>query len=95
MGSFVAGNKLRLQETFTDSNNALLDPTNVSLKYSTPAVAAVTKNYPADITRDSLGVYHYDLDLTGLLGRLTVEWITTGTGQATEPHFHDITAAPL
>jgi len=92
MATFAAGNKLRLIETFTDLTGALIDPGTVSVKYAIGGATTMVQTYnPGSIVRDSLGVYHYDLDLTGFAGTLMVEWLSTGVGQAEEIHTHLIT----
>lgn len=80
--AYLAGNKVRLSCTFTDATAALVDPTTVNVEYALAGAATTTKAYPADIVRDSIGAYHYDVDTTGMSGVLTYEWISTGTGQA-------------
>lgn len=71
---------------FRDVNGNLADPTTVTLKYK-PGSAAATVSiiYPdARITKDGTGLYHADIDTTGIipvgvsLDEWTYEWIGTG-----------------
>lgn len=93
--SYLAGNKVRVSVAFTDSVGALVDPTTVSLEYSVLPAAPTVKGYPADIIRDSLGNYHYDIDTTALLGVVTYEFISTGVGQAAASGQFAVTADPV
>ncbi|SRR5216684_76912 len=74
---------------FRDINNALIDPTAVTLKYKPgPGVATITVLYPAaPVIKDAVGLYHADLDTTGgatpPLTEWAYEWIGTGVCQAT------------
>ena len=96
MPTYTAGAKVRILVTFTDNTGALIDPGTVSLKYALPNVANVSQTYnPGNIVRDSLGVYHYDLDTTGSApGALRYEWLGTGSGQAAGTGLAMIEALP-
>lgn len=96
MGTYTAGTKVRLSVTFTDNASNPIDPTTVSLKYSVVGFATTTQTYnPGNVIRDGVGLYHYDLDTTGLGGNLVYEWIATGTGQAEVTSNLTIVPAPL
>jgi hypothetical protein len=92
----MAGNKVRLTATFTDANGALLDPGTVALKYQVDNGAITTVTWAgAQVIRDSLGVFHYDIDTSGLVGGLEYEWVTTGAGQAAASGVFRIIAQPV
>lgn len=96
MATWYAANKLRLSVTFTDSGGNAIDPSTVSLKYGLHGGAATTQGYnPGNIVRDSLGSYHFDVDITGLLGQWDWEWLATGTGQAAMAGSEFIEALPF
>jgi hypothetical protein len=71
---------------FRDVNGNLADPTTVVLKYKPGSAAAtVTITFPdVRISKDAVGLYHADVDTTGLLpagvalDEWTYEWIGTG-----------------
>lgn len=81
---------------FRDVNGNLADPTVVILKYK-PGVAAntLTITYPtAPIVKDSVGLYHADLDTTGLvlpIDEWSYEWIGTGIIQAVAKAIFEVT----
>lgn len=96
MGVYAAGNKVRLSVAFTDNAGAAIDPTSLSLKYGFSVQAITTQLYnPGNVVRDSTGNYHYDFDTTGTIGKLSYEWIATGTGQASVPGSIIINSLPL
>jgi hypothetical protein len=79
ISSYPAGTKVRLKATFRDNSENLIDPAAVSFTYKLPGAVTVTKAYPADaeITRESLGVFHIDvqMDTPG-----QVRWRVNSTG---------------
>lgn len=94
---YMAGDKVRVTATFTDNASPanLIDPGGLTLKYRVAGGAAVTKTYPADVVRDSLGVYHYDIDTTGAPGTYAYEFIATGTGQVAGADSFVVLALPV
>jgi hypothetical protein len=81
---------------FRDVNNALADPTIVTLKYKPGAKAntVIVVSPSAPIVKDGTGLYHADLDTTGLLIPLdewTYQWIGTGVIQATAKTIFEVT----
>lgn len=69
---------------YRDANNNLADPTTVILKYKPGSnVATVTITYPdARIVKDAVGLYHADIDSTGLTipqDEWQYEWIGQGS----------------
>lgn len=90
--TFSKGSKVRLQVTFVDVAGVVVDPDLVFLQYIAPGAAVVTKTYPADITRVSVGVYRIDLDATAS-GRWDWRWYSTGSGQAADEGFFLVSAS--
>ena len=81
---FTLGSRIRLTETFTDLiAGAPADPTTVTLKLHDPTGVETVFSYAnGDITRDGIGVYHYDFTptVTGSLNAPWIaRWIATGT----------------
>lgn len=80
---------------FRDNNGNLADPTTITLKYK-PGEKATTivVVYPAaPIIRDGVGLYHANLDTTGLtipIDEWDYEWIGTGTIQAPAKNFFNV-----
>jgi hypothetical protein len=72
---------------FRDINGNLADPVTVTLKYRPGSAAStITVIYPAaPVIKDGTGLYHADLDTTGLLipfDEWAYEWIGVGSIQA-------------
>ncbi len=97
MATWVTGNKVHLTCTFTDSNNNLVDPASVSLKYRDPVNGVVTQTYnPGNIVRISIGLYAYDYDSTGVTGPVPYEWVVPpGVGQSAVPGLMIFTPLPV
>jgi hypothetical protein len=85
---------------FMDVNGNLADPTVITLKYKPGSAAStITVIYPtAPIVKDGVGLYHADLDTTGLLpvgmalDEWTYEWIGTGAIQAPALNIFEVKA---
>jgi hypothetical protein len=92
------GSLVRVSCTFTDPNstptpNAPIDPDTVSLTVLKPdGTTKTTYTYPADITKDSVGNYHYDISIDQS-GPWTYRWWSTGNGQASKEREFEITEA--
>lgn len=68
---------------YRDINGSLIDPSVVILTYRDGLGNRTVVTYPAAaIVKDSVGLYHADLDTTGKIGNWDYEWSSTGTGQA-------------
>ncbi len=72
--------RVRLTATFTSPTAALYDPSTLSLVVINDAGSTTTYTYPANITKDSTGVYHYDL-LCSSSGYWRYKWISAATGE--------------
>lgn len=64
MSSYDAGTLVRVSATFKDISGTLTDPGAVTVTISKPD--GTTSSGTA--TKDSTGVYHYDVDTTGYPG---------------------------
>ena len=84
MNSYDVGDLVRLTATFTNSAGVVTDPTAVTcllkLRYVIGSTAT-TYTYPANITKDSTGVFHVDVTPT-TEGIWDYRWVGTGTVQA-------------
>ena len=70
---------VRLVGTFLTALDAVTDPASVTLKYRPPTTGTFTTlTYPADITRDSTGVYHRDF-AAPTPGRWWARWEGVGS----------------
>lgn len=72
--------RVRLTATFTSPTGALYDPATLSLVVVNDAGSTTTYTYPTNITKDSTGVYHYDL-LCSSSGYWRYKWISAATGE--------------
>ena len=113
MNSYLSGSVVRVATYsgsvasplggFRDASGNLADPTTVTLKYQAgPQATETTIVYPdARIVKDSVGLYHADLDTTGSApaGSKPViwpyEWIGTGTVQAPAQNAFEVTPPNL
>lgn len=75
----MSGSMVRTIATFTSLSGGAANPDTVTLKYRVGLGTAVTVS---DLSSDSTGVYHYDLDTTGFAGPDDQLWVTEwiGTG---------------
>lgn len=65
MDNFFEGATARITARFEDENHVLADPTTITAEFSNPAGVKTTWVFGADVelVRESVGVYHYDIDL--------------------------------
>ncbi|MDD4483675.1 MAG: hypothetical protein PHD55_04820 [Methanoregula sp.] len=79
---FVKGDEVRLKATFKDFSGTLVDPSAMTLKvYDSTGTAVITKTL-SDLTREGLGVYHYDW-VTSAIGDFIYEFSGTLADGAT------------
>lgn len=73
------GDTVRTTATFK-VGGVLTDPSTLVLKYKTPAGVITTKTFgtDAEVVKDSVGVYHFDLTLSAQ-GDWWYRWQSTGT----------------
>lgn len=87
-GPYDIGDKVRVTATFKDVADALVDPTNVVLKFKDPSAVVTTPT----VTRTSLGIYYAEQSITAA-GVWYYRAEATGTGQsAAEGTFTVITS---
>ena len=97
MASFYAGDEIKVSVTFQDADGTATDPDDATLSYraadSTTDPATVTL---ADMTRDSVGVYHAILDTTDFTaGAWVAQVVGTGAVAAVDVERFVIEARPL
>ena len=91
---FPLGQPVRIPVTIQDTTpgsgtfGTLQDPGTLTLLLQAPEQAVQTLTYPANITRDSQGTYHYDVT-PQIPGRWAFRWVATGAfaGATTEQWF--------
>lgn len=93
---FNEGDVVRLQATFTDINDTLIDPTMVHVRYQPPGGTTVEKMYNTDeeVKRASLGVYYIDVPADEG-GTWVYRWIATGTDASACESFFNVVAATI
>lgn len=76
----TVGTRVRLSVTFrTAATAALFDPATLQLVVTNDA-GSTTYTYPAHISKDSTGVYHYDV-LASTVGTYRYSWQSLATGE--------------
>jgi len=65
MDNYFQGSRVRLKATFEDETHTLADPTTVTAKVENPNGTVTTYIYLTDaaLVRESVGVYHLDIDV--------------------------------
>lgn len=89
---FATGQRVRLSAAFANSAGSAADPTDVVCKYRDPRGVSTTKRYSlAEVTKDSTGNYHVDVDLT-----IAGQWFYRfeGTGVVVAANEAAFTASP-
>jgi len=86
---FTQGSLVDVTVTFTDTNDAPADPTTIAFTYRVGSIVPVTADYSGANTeavgvvwRSALGVYHYRLDTTEIVGTLDYAFAGAGAIQA-------------
>ena len=75
---YQKGDLVRIDGSFTDLAGTLADPTTVTLKVTPPFAVTVAYTWAgAQVIRDSLGVFHYDLSVAEA-GQWFFRWEATG-----------------
>ena len=88
MTTYIHGEKLRLTATFTDEDDAVVDPTVVTCQYQTitagvrSTITSLVYGTSAAVVKDSTGVYHVDLTLGTADVVYAYAWTATGTAVA-------------
>jgi len=81
--SYHVGDVVRLSVSISVSG-VLTDPGGLSIRIKTPSEDWDEYQYPSDIIRDSVGMYHYDLELDQV-GDCYFKWVSTGVASAAAP----------
>jgi hypothetical protein len=75
---YQKGELVRIEGLFTDIEGTLADPTTVTLKVTPPSGVTVAYTYAgAQVIRDSVGAFHYDLNAPDA-GQWFYRWEATG-----------------
>lgn len=83
MAKYDIGDLVRATGTFRDLDEVLVDPDTVTFKSKAPSGAVVSRTYPTDVTKESVGVYHSDWSLNET-GTWYLRIESTGAAQAAE-----------
>lgn len=86
MNTHDLGDLVFVTGTFTDPNDGSpLDPTTVAINITTPAGVETSYVFGTDVEVEnpSVGIYIINVDANEI-GVWTYEWVSTGTGQASE-----------
>ena len=83
MATYDKGDLVRVSGVWKNAAGTAIDPTTVAFKFTTPAGATTTYNYPADgqLVKDSTGNYHVDINAS-TNGTWLYRFESTGSGQA-------------
>lgn len=85
MTSYVIGDLVRLKVTWRDAAGALVDPTTITCRVKNPAGTVTVYTYAlGQVVRESIGVYHYDVDTSALNGTWSYRWEGTGAAVGAE-----------
>lgn len=79
-GRHYVNDLVRIETNFQNVDGTALDPTTVTLLTMSPSGTETTYTYAdGEVTRESAGVYYYDLT-PDESGRWAWRWQTTGSG---------------
>lgn len=92
--TYDRGDKVRLKATVRDSAGALVDPTSIVLRVRDPgqALGSPTLYSGGSIVKDSVGLYHCDVDVN-LAGTWRYRWESTGGAIAAEEGEFEVRAS--
>ena len=75
---YQIGDQLRLSVSFTDANNAAVDPTTIALAVLEPDATSTAYTYALDqVIKSTTGTYYYDLTVSQA-GRHYYRWLAGG-----------------
>ena len=60
--SYDIGDRVRVSLAFSDDASKPADPTTVRGRFRDPSGVVTTYIYPTNVTKDSVGNYHFDID---------------------------------
>lgn len=76
----TVGTRVRVTATFRRADTAaLFDPATLQLVVTNDS-GSTTYTYPANVVKDSTGVYHYDV-LASVVGTYRYSWQSLATGE--------------
>ena len=78
MATYDNGDTVRFSAAFADVDGAAADPTTVSFRLRSPSATTTYTYAGGDITKDSTGNYHIDVNLNAS-GSWYARWVSTGT----------------
>lgn len=89
---YSTGQPIRLSTTVRDIAGTITDPTALVLTYGPQGGSPATKHWPtpAEITRDSTGVFHYEIAATLGAGHYQYLWTATGTAAGEDGDVFDV-----
>jgi len=90
--TYDIGDLVKVTGTWTDSDDAALDPTAVFLVYKDPSgnvCDALQYGVGAEITKASTGVYTCNISIDEA-GSWYYRWYSTGTGQAAQEGYFSV-----
>ena len=89
---YPTGQPIRLSTVVRDISGAAADPTALVLTYGLQGGVVTTKNYPtpADVVRDSVGHFHYDIPALATAGHYQYAWTSTGTAAGRRADVFDV-----
>ena len=81
--SYEQKSQVRCTGTYTDQNDAAVDPTVVVFKYKNPAgtITSLTYGVNDEVVKDGTGIYHVDVD-GDTSGTWYYRFESTGTAKA-------------
>ncbi len=89
---YSTGQPIRLSTTVRDIAGTVTDPTALTLTYGPQGGSPATKHWPspAEVTRDSAGVFHCDIAATLGAGHYLYRWTATGTAAGEDFDVFDV-----
>lgn len=89
---YSTGQPIRLSTTVKDIAGTVTDPTALVLTYGPQGGSPATKHWPtpAEITRDSAGLFHFDIPATLGAGHYQYLWTATGTAAGEDGDVFDV-----
>lgn len=89
--TFDVGDLVRCTGTFREVNNALIDPDEVFFKFRNPNGLVTTYTYGTDtqLKRDSVGLFHVDLNAS-IAGTWYYRFYSTGAAQAADEESFEV-----
>jgi hypothetical protein len=92
MDFYPVGQPIRLSTTVKDTTGALADPGALTLAWKLRGGTPTVKNWPspAEITRDSVGAFHFDVPAFAVAGHYEYSWVSTGAAAGVDADIFDV-----